>query len=80
MPTENRMTHRWSKPRHNPRYRKVLFSRPYAVGTSSNRTNWPSENERVMSGKVAILPPETGSKTSVCGTSYNPLEFAISKG
>ena len=43
-------------------------------------TAWPSENERVMSGKVAILPPEVESKTTVCGTSSNTLVHAISKG
>lgn len=40
---------------------------------------WPSENERVMSGKVAILPSEVEPKTSVWSTSFNSLEFAISK-
>ena len=32
------------------------------------QATWPSENESVMSGKLAILPFEAESKTSVCGT------------
>jgi len=43
-------------------------------------TYWPSENEADTSGKVAILPSEVEPQTSVYGTAFITLEFAVSKG
>ena len=37
-------------------------------------------SERVMSGKVALLPPQDEPQISVYGTAFITLEFVVSKG
>jgi hypothetical protein len=37
------------------------------------RTFWPRMSERVMSGKLAILPSEVEPLTQVCGTPFHAL-------
>jgi hypothetical protein len=36
-------------------------------------------SERVMSGKLAILPSEVELLTQVCGTHFHALRYTISK-
>ena len=41
--------------------------------------HWPSENESVMSGKVAILPPEVESKIFVNGSTLHIVHIVFTR-
>jgi hypothetical protein len=61
--------------------RVVIFLGSVNVLLVSDRLypTWPRMSERVMSGKLAILPSEVKPLTQVCGTLFHALWFAISK-
>src|SRR5262249_54507776 len=49
------------------------------VRSAGRLANWPRMSERVMSGKLAILPSEVEPLTSVLSTQFFTLAVAISK-
>jgi hypothetical protein len=61
----------------NPQVPNIMPRHAFVEGPNIIRR--PRMSERVMSGKLAILPSEVEPLTQVCGTPFHALWFAISK-